>query len=100
VGVTVIPSSLGLRIHQAKALLQRPPLRPPKVPLDKAFDKVVLRENFDSDGQYLLLDGYFGGKHLHYDGNAIVKISIYDEKGRGNIGLEVVKRPDASGGGW
>ena len=49
------------------------PLSPPNVPIEKAFDKISFRENLDPDGEYMLLDGYARGKHLQYDGNAIIK---------------------------
>ncbi len=51
------------------------PLAPPNVPYEQAFDKIVFRENFDPLGQYFILDGYARGKHLHYDGNAILKFT-------------------------
>lgn len=46
---------------------------PPNIPQEKAFDKISFRENLDKDGEYFLLDGYARGKHLQYDGNAIIK---------------------------
>ena len=46
---------------------------PPNIPLRKAFDKVSFRESLDSTSEYFLLDGYSRGKHLQYDGNAIIK---------------------------
>ncbi len=49
------------------------PLSPPNIPLEKAFDKIAFRENLDADGEYFMLDGYSRGKHLQYDGNAIIK---------------------------
>jgi len=49
------------------------PLVPTTVPYEKAFDKITFRENLDRNGQFLLLDGIARGKHLHYDGNAIIK---------------------------
>jgi len=45
----------------------------PNVPLKDAFDKVSFRESWDKQAQYLLLDGFSRGKHLHYDGNAIIE---------------------------
>ncbi len=42
------------------------------VPLDAAWDKISFRENWEPDGQYLLLDGLGRGKHLHFDTNGIV----------------------------
>jgi len=49
------------------------PISPPNVPLEKTFDKISFREGLDADGEYFLLDGYARGKHLQYDGNAIIK---------------------------
>ena len=43
------------------------------VALEESFDKVSFRENWDKNGQYLLLDGISRGKHLHYDGNSIIE---------------------------
>ena len=42
------------------------------VALAQAWDKISFRENWEPDGQYLLLDGLGRGKHLHYDTNSIV----------------------------
>lgn len=46
---------------------------PPNIPLEKCFDKIAFRENLEMDAEYFLLDGYSRGKHLQYDGNAIIK---------------------------
>ncbi len=43
------------------------------VPPAEAFDKITFRENWDVNGQYLILDGMARGKHLHYDGNSIIE---------------------------
>jgi hypothetical protein len=43
----------------------------------QAFDKIAFRENFDPLGQYFLLDGFARGKHLQYDGNAIIKLTNF-----------------------
>lgn len=48
-------------------------LIPAEVPAKEAFDKVAFRESWDEDAQYLLLDGFARGKHLHYDGNSIIE---------------------------
>ena len=52
---------------------------PPNVPAEQAFDKITFRENLDPSGEFLLLDGYSRGKHLHYDGNSIIKFSADGE---------------------
>lgn len=49
------------------------PLSPPNVPLAAAFDKIAFRESWNKKAQYLLLDGFARGNHLHYDGNAIIE---------------------------
>jgi outer membrane protein assembly factor BamB len=46
---------------------------PPNIPLEQCFDKIAFRESLDMDAEYFLLDGYSRGKHLQYDGNAIIK---------------------------
>ena len=51
------------------------PSGPPNVPFEQAFDKVSFRAGLGPDDQYFLLDGYARGKHLHYDGNALLKWS-------------------------
>lgn len=43
-------------------------------PLEQCVDKVVFRESFDPQDQYLLLDGITIGGHKHYDGNAISRL--------------------------
>jgi hypothetical protein len=42
------------------------------VPFEAAWDKISFRENWEPEGQYLLLDGLGRGKHLHFDTNSIV----------------------------
>lgn len=46
---------------------------PPNIPQEKCFDKIAFRESLDMDAEYFLLDGFARGKHLQYDGNAIIK---------------------------
>ncbi|MFQ6096968.1 MAG: PQQ-binding-like beta-propeller repeat protein, partial [Armatimonadota bacterium] len=52
---------------------------PDAVPEDHAVDKVVFRNGFDPEDQYLLLDGLSNGGHKHLDGNSI---SRWTENGR------------------
>ena len=47
------------------------PLEKADVPVEAAWDKISFRENWDPDGQYLLLDGLGRGKHMHFDTNSI-----------------------------
>ncbi|MGQ9731674.1 MAG: FG-GAP-like repeat-containing protein [Candidatus Zipacnadales bacterium] len=49
------------------------------LPLRAAVDKIALREGFDPQDAYLLLDGLSNGSHGHYDGNSI---SRWTEHGR------------------
>lgn len=44
----------------------------------KSFDKIVFRDAFDPNGDYLLVDGLSNGGHLHFDGNAIVRYTSKD----------------------
>lgn len=43
------------------------------VPAAEAYDKIAFRESWHPGDQYLLLDGYGRGKHLHYDTNGITE---------------------------
>jgi len=43
--------------------------------LEQAVDKVVFRDGFDPEDQYLLLDGLNDGGHKHYDGNSISRMT-------------------------
>ena len=45
------------------------------LPLNKTFDKVVFRDGFDPQNQYLFLDGLSNGGHKHYDGNSICRLT-------------------------
>lgn len=48
-------------------------MEPITYPADLVYDKITFRENLDRDCQFLLLDGWGRGKHMHYDTNAIIK---------------------------
>jgi len=41
----------------------------------EAFDKIAFRENWGRNAQYLLLDGYSAGSHIHRDQNAIIRFN-------------------------
>jgi len=43
--------------------------------LEQAVDKIVFRDGFDPEDQYLLLDGLNNGGHKHYDGNSISRMT-------------------------
>lgn len=48
------------------------------LPLEAAYDKVVFRPDFDSESEYLLLDGLAVGGHKHYDCNALIRLTALD----------------------
>lgn len=45
------------------------------VPIEEAFDKLVMRGGFDRDDEYLLLDGTSTFAHGHEDGNSIGRLT-------------------------
>ena len=45
------------------------------VPIEEAFDKLVLRGGFDREDEYLLLDGTSTFAHGHEDGNSIERLT-------------------------
>ena len=45
------------------------------LPIEDAFDKLVLRGGFDRDDEYLLLDGTSTFAHGHEDGNSIERLT-------------------------
>ena len=73
VGVRVFPLDRQLYEFTRVWSYYNEPKCPPNVPIEAAFDKISFRESWDKKGQYLLLDGFSRGKHLHYDGNAIIE---------------------------
>ncbi|MEN6643103.1 MAG: FG-GAP-like repeat-containing protein [Armatimonadia bacterium] len=44
---------------------------PPNVPYEQTFNKLSLRAGWERGDEYLLLDGYGRGTHMHFDANAI-----------------------------
>ncbi|NLB95526.1 MAG: hypothetical protein GX785_07425 [Armatimonadetes bacterium] len=44
----------------------------PNLPYEESFDKLTFRDGLDPQNQYLLLDGYARGNHMHFDANAII----------------------------
>ena len=79
VGVRVFPLDPQLYAYTGKFSYYNEPLSKPNVPLAEAFDKIAFRESWAPDAQYLLLDGFSRGKHLHYDGNSI---NTFVDRGR------------------
>jgi hypothetical protein len=55
------------------------PVAKTEVTFDNSFDKISFREQMAEDGQFLLLDGFGRGKHLHYDANAIIRYHAHGE---------------------
>jgi len=45
------------------------------LPADAAYDKVVFRQDFETESEYLLLDGLAVGGHKHYDCNALIRLT-------------------------
>lgn len=48
-------------------------LTAPEFPRPLVYDKIALRDGWEAEGQYLLLDGYSVGSHIHHDQNAIIR---------------------------
>ncbi|MBT7096771.1 VCBS repeat-containing protein, partial [Candidatus Poribacteria bacterium] len=72
-GIRAFPLTASIYDWTTRFTAYGPSVMPPNAPIEKCFDKIAYRENLDKKGQYLLLDGYSRGGHLHYDGNAIIK---------------------------
>ncbi|MHB8898405.1 MAG: hypothetical protein ACYC6Y_06635, partial [Thermoguttaceae bacterium] len=51
----------------------------PNIPLEQTFDKLALRGGWDPGDEYLLVDGYGRGNHMHQDVNAIVSYAAGGE---------------------
>jgi len=76
-GIRVFPLCPAVYEYTRKrSYVDSVPVCPPNVPPPTAFDKISFRERWDRNAQYLLLDGFARGKHLHFDANAI--IAFYD----------------------
>lgn len=72
-GMNVFPLDRQLYEYTKTRRFYGLPVSPPSVPPAKAFDKLSLRTSWDKHAQYALLDGFSRGKHLHFDGNAIIE---------------------------
>lgn len=72
-GVTVIPLHRQVYDYTKDRDYYSGPISPPNIEFEKSFDKIAYRQNLDAGGEYFTLDGYSRGKHLQYDGNAIIK---------------------------
>lgn len=51
----------------------------PNLPLEETFDKLVLRQGLQREDEYLLLDGFGRGNHMHFDANAIIRYAAGGE---------------------
>ena len=47
-------------------------------PIEKCFDKLSMRDSFDPQGFYLMIDGVNNGNHKHADGNSIPRHTQFD----------------------
>lgn len=47
----------------------------PNLPFGETFDKLAFRGGWDRGDEYLLLDGFARGNHMHFDGNAIISFA-------------------------
>jgi hypothetical protein len=71
------PEYVGLRTSaippQSYEFAKEGPRGPgPNISNAQAFDKLTLRGGWNRNDEYLLLDGYGRGNHMHYDVNAII----------------------------
>ncbi|MGD9495732.1 MAG: hypothetical protein AB7Y46_05420 [Armatimonadota bacterium] len=73
VGLNVFPLDAQLYEYTQRYPYYNERLVPSEVPLQRAWDKIAMRESWEPDAQYLLMDGFGRGKHLHYDTNAIIE---------------------------
>jgi outer membrane protein assembly factor BamB len=74
IGLRIFPMTRGVYDFTQTFPWRGEGRKPPNIPFEQSFDKAVFRENWEGDGQYLMLDGYARGHHLHYDGNAIITL--------------------------
>ncbi|MBM4049146.1 MAG: hypothetical protein FJ279_28945, partial [Planctomycetes bacterium] len=47
----------------------------PNLPLEQTFDKLAIRGGWERADEYMLLDGFGRGNHMHFDANAIVSFA-------------------------
>ncbi len=74
-GVRVYPLDRQVYEYTIHRPYYNEPSGPPNIPFEQAFDKIAFRAGPGETDQYFLLDGYARGKHYHYDGNAILKLT-------------------------
>lgn len=71
---------VGLRVARLEAESYEAAKRTPKgegpnLPLAQVFDKLTLRAGWQRGDEFLMLDGFGRGNHMHFDVNAIVSYS-------------------------
>lgn len=57
--------------------IERSPARAvkPNLPWEQSFDKLTFRSGLDLTDDYMLLDGFGRGGHMHFDTNAIIRFA-------------------------
>jgi len=73
VGLRVVPLDRQLYAFTQARPFYNEPLQKSPIPADRAVDKIVMRDGWSRAAQYVILDGYGRGKHLHYDTGAIIE---------------------------
>lgn len=51
----------------------------PNLPLEETFDKLAFRAGWERNDEYMLLDGFGRGTHMHFDANAIIRYAAGGE---------------------
>ncbi|MDP6779284.1 MAG: hypothetical protein QGI83_21195, partial [Candidatus Latescibacteria bacterium] len=74
-GICVAPMSPHFHNAHNTTLPDQPE---PNIPLEDSFDKISFRRTFDSEDQYLLLDGIGTGSHGHVDVNGVSQFTDND----------------------
>ncbi len=52
---------------------------PPNLPWEQTFDKLAFRGGLEREDEYMLLDGFGRGTHMHFDANAIIRYAAGGE---------------------
>lgn len=73
VGVNVFPLDPQVYEYTQRYPYYNEALVRSEVPVERAWDKISMRESWAPEAQYLLMDGFGRGKHLHYDTNCITE---------------------------
>ncbi len=73
VGMNVFPLDPQVHEYTQTYSYYNEPHAKSEVAPERAWDKISFRESWDPDAQYLLMDGFGRGKHLHYDTNCITE---------------------------